>query len=209
MRSFVSSAAALAPEHLSENFHDDSDSISQSHQSTQRDETSAEAWSPTQFYLHELEEVSNLVIYSEVIEDALNRIALLEDNAAPVLITGETGTGKELFARALHAAGPRSSGPFVPFNCAAIGKELAESQLFGHRRGSFTGAMSDHPGVIRAVEACLCFFGYSQVPNECPYCDVSDEIWATCSEPYGIPGPVIYHCPGGGICTKIGYTGFC
>jgi hypothetical protein len=59
------------------------------------------------------------------------------------------------------------------------------------------------------VSACLCFNGYSPNPNECPYCDVYDEIWSTCSSPYGIPGPLIYHCPGGGICTKIGYTGFC
>jgi hydrogenase-4 transcriptional activator len=68
-----------------------------------------------------------------------------------VLVTGESGTGKELVARAIHAISSRRSKVFVPFNCTAVPKELSEGYLFGYRRGSFTGAMNDSPGVIRTA----------------------------------------------------------
>lgn len=70
----------------------------------------------------------------------------------PVLITGETGTGKEVIARFIHDRSTQKRGPFVPFNCSAVARDLVESQLFGHRRGAFTGAVDAFPGVIKAAE---------------------------------------------------------
>ena len=70
----------------------------------------------------------------------------------PVLITGETGTGKEVIARLIHDHSTQKRGPFVPFNCSAVARELVESQLFGHRRGAFTGAVDAFPGVVKAAE---------------------------------------------------------
>jgi DNA-binding NtrC family response regulator len=79
----------------------------------------------------------------------------LARRAAPtsvsVLITGETGTGKEVLARTIHAYSSRSKGAFLPFNCTSIPRDMLDSQLFGHRRGAFTGATEHFPGVIRAA----------------------------------------------------------
>ena len=69
----------------------------------------------------------------------------------PILITGETGTGKEVLARIIHKYSSRSSRDFLPFNCSSVPSEMVDSQLFGHRRGAFTGAREDAPGVIRAA----------------------------------------------------------
>jgi len=83
----------------------------------------------------------------------LRKIAIrLAETEIPVFITGETGTGKEIFARLIHDHSKHRRGPFVPFNCSAVPRDLMESQLFGHRRGAFTGAGESFPGVIRAAE---------------------------------------------------------
>ncbi len=75
----------------------------------------------------------------------------------PVLISGETGAGKEVWARFLHCAGPRAERAFVPVNCAALTATLAESQLFGHEKGAFTGALGSALGVFRAADGGIAF----------------------------------------------------
>jgi DNA-binding NtrC family response regulator len=91
----------------------------------------------------------------------INRIARHVERAADVectvLVSGETGTGKELWARLLHRLGPRREKPFVPVNCAALTTTLAESQLFGHEKGAFTGAAGRSLGVFRAAEGGIVF----------------------------------------------------
>ncbi len=79
------------------------------------------------------------------------------DVECTVLVSGETGTGKELWARLLHRLGPRRDKPFVPVNCAALTATLAESQLFGHEKGAFTGAAGRSLGVFRAAEGGIVF----------------------------------------------------
>jgi len=81
----------------------------------------------------------------------VEQIQRLQGNELTVLITGESGTGKELVARAIHVGSHRSTGTFLPYNCTTTGRDLADSQLFGHRRGSFTGAVSDQPGLVRTA----------------------------------------------------------
>ena len=81
----------------------------------------------------------------------VEQIQRLQGNDLTVLITGESGTGKELVARAIHVGSPRSDATFLPYNCTTTTRELADSQLFGHRRGSFTGATADQPGLIRTA----------------------------------------------------------
>src|SRR6202161_4327074 len=84
-------------------------------------------------------------------------IARVARSQAPVHIFGESGTGKELVAKLIHESGPRRDGPFVPVNCGAIPTELMESELFGHKRGSFTGAVSDKKGLIQSAEGGTLF----------------------------------------------------
>ena len=81
----------------------------------------------------------------------VDQIQRLQGNDLTVLITGESGTGKELVARAIHVGSHRSAATFLPYNCTTTGRDLADSQLFGHRRGAFTGAVSDQPGLVRTA----------------------------------------------------------
>ena len=91
------------------------------------------------------------VCASAAMHRVVDQIQRLQGNDLTVLITGESGTGKELVARAIHVGSPRSAATFLPYNCTTTTRELADSQLFGHRRGSFTGAMSDQPGLVRTA----------------------------------------------------------
>ena len=87
----------------------------------------------------------------------VDEVHKIRSSDVTVLVTGESGTGKELVARAIHALSSRRSKVFVPFNCTAVPKELSEGYLFGYRRGAFTGAVSDSPGVIRSAEGGTLF----------------------------------------------------
>jgi DNA-binding NtrC family response regulator len=89
---------------------------------------------------------------SPALQHALARLDAAIDSSLPVLILGETGSGKELFARALHQRGPRAERPFVALNCAAITDTLFEAELFGHVRGAFTGADRVRPGLLAHAE---------------------------------------------------------
>ena len=94
---------------------------------------------------------SEIITKSPLMEDLLRRTERVAQGEASILIQGESGTGKELLARALHNASRRGDRPFVAVNCGAIPETLLESELFGHKKGAFTGATADHPGLF--VEA--------------------------------------------------------
>jgi two-component system response regulator PilR (NtrC family) len=100
---------------------------------------------------------SRLIGRSAVMEEIRSKIAKLARSQAPVYISGESGVGKELVARMIHDQGPRAEYPFVPVNCGAIPHDLMESELFGHRKGSFTGATADKEGLFQAAEGGTLF----------------------------------------------------
>jgi two-component system response regulator PilR (NtrC family) len=94
---------------------------------------------------------------SKPMHELRQMIAKVARSQAPVHISGDSGTGKELAARLIHESGPRNDKPFVPVNCGAIPSELMESELFGHKKGSFTGAVTDKEGLIRSAEGGTLF----------------------------------------------------
>lgn len=101
--------------------------------------------------------LARLTGQSPAVQALRQTVAKVARSQAPVHIAGESGTGKELVARTIHAAGGRADGPFVPVNCGAIPAELMESEFFGHKKGSFTGAHADKVGLFQAAEGGTLF----------------------------------------------------
>ncbi|AKI99919.1 sigma-54-dependent transcriptional regulator [Archangium gephyra] len=102
-------------------------------------------------------EVPGFIAASPAMRKLKTELAGLSGSRATVIVTGESGSGKEVVARALHQLSARAERPYVAFNCAAVPRELFEGQLFGHRRGAYTGAATDHPGVIRTAHGGTLF----------------------------------------------------
>jgi len=98
-----------------------------------------------------------LVGKSPALERLKQQVKKLSRSQAPIYISGESGSGKELVARAIHSNGARSDGPFIPVNCGAIPSELMESEFFGHRKGSFSGAHQDKDGLFKAASGGTLF----------------------------------------------------
>ncbi len=95
---------------------------------------------------------ARIIYASDAMKALMSRLPILAKSAASVLITGESGTGKELLAKEIHLLGPRHRRPFVAINCGAFPETLLESEMFGYRKGAFTGANRDHAGVIREAD---------------------------------------------------------
>jgi two-component system response regulator PilR (NtrC family) len=101
---------------------------------------------------HERDGFCGLIGKSQKMRELFDMIQKVAGSQSSVLVLGESGTGKELVARAIHSCSPRKSKPFVAVNCGAIPENLIESELFGHKKGSFTGAVSDRPGLFEQAE---------------------------------------------------------
>lgn len=93
-----------------------------------------------------------MVFSSRAMSEVARSVERIKDSDSTILVTGESGTGKELIARAIHRLSRRAEREFIPFNCSAVPAELIESMLFGHRKGTFTGALTDQLGLIRSAE---------------------------------------------------------
>ncbi len=100
---------------------------------------------------------AEIMTRSPQMENLLGQAKLISSSDASVLIQGESGTGKELFARAIHQASPRRDQPFIAINCGAIPEQLLESELFGHSKGAFTGALRDHKGLFQSADGGTLF----------------------------------------------------
>ncbi|HDR9158848.1 sigma-54 interaction domain-containing protein [Burkholderia vietnamiensis] len=104
---------------------------------------------------------------SQTIQDLLHKISRVAATRVSVLVVGESGAGKDIVARLIHDMSPRRRGPFVPVNCGAIPKDLAESHLFGHEKGSFTGAVAQHVGMFEAARGGTLFLDeIAEMPAE-------------------------------------------
>ncbi len=127
---------------------------------------------------------------SAAVETMKGLIRKAGPTTATVLFTGESGTGKELAARAVHALSPRSAGPFVALNCAALAPDLLESELFGHARGAFTGAVADHAGKFRQAEGGTLFL--DEIGDMAPplQAKILRALQERVVEPVGGKGPV-------------------
>ncbi len=109
----------------------------------------------------------SLVYVSPSMQRVVEKARTAAESDSPVLVLGETGTGKELLARAIHAASGRAANQFVPVNCAALPKELVESELFGYRRGAFTGAFADGVGIFASAARGTVFLDeVGEMPKE-------------------------------------------
>lgn len=100
---------------------------------------------------------SDIITRSTVMEELLSQAHMIANSDVSVFIHGQSGTGKELLARAIHQASPRAEKPFIAVNCSAIPEQLLESELFGHRKGAFTGASHDHQGLFQAADGGTLF----------------------------------------------------
>lgn len=107
--------------------------------------------------LHKKYKFDQIIGTSEPIQNVLRLIERVAESDSTILVTGESGTGKELIARAIHYNSPRSQGPFIPINCGAIPSELLESELFGHMKGAFTGAIANRIGRFEMADGGTIF----------------------------------------------------
>ena len=116
--------------------------------------------------LRELSEFHGIIGASKPIREVYSQIQIAARNAATVLIEGESGTGKELVAKAIHAAGPRAKEPFIAVDCSAIPEGLIEAELFGSKKGSYTGAIADRPGLFESAHRGTIFL--DEISNTTP-----------------------------------------
>lgn len=123
----------------------------------QYDLTLLTRWRKTHVGFSDKEADAGITGVSDAVRELRTQIVRCAAGDGNIIITGETGVGKERVARAIHRLSHRSDAPFIAINCAAISPGLIESELFGHRRGSFTGAFRDHEGVFRAAEGGVLF----------------------------------------------------